>query len=194
MDRWEESYEGKPPWDVGYPQPDIVKLVRDGGIKPGRVLDAGCGTGENAVFLAENGCSVAAIDIARHAIEIAKEKSVKRHVKVDFLVCNALTLDSCFGAGEFDTVIDSGLFHTLAYEERPVFVKQVHKVLKDGGKYFMMCFSDKQPGKWGPRRVSKEEIERALTPLFKINYIKDAAFASLTRGGGPKAYLVSASK
>jgi hypothetical protein len=67
-------------------------------------------------------------------------------------------------------------------------------VLKDCGNYFMMCFSDKQPGKWGPRRVSKEEIERALTPVFKIKYIRDAAFASFIHEGGAKAYLVSAKK
>ncbi len=194
MYRWEEMYRETPPWDIGRPQPVFVNLFRDGEIKPGRVLDVGCGTGENAMFLAENGCSVAGVDIAHRAIEIAREKAAKRHLHVDFSVCDVLTLGSCFREGEFDTVIDSGLFHALTDEERPVYVKQVYRVLKDGGKYFMMCFSDKEPGEWGPRRVSKEEIIGSFVPLFRINYIKDSAFESLIHEGGAKAYLVSAIK
>ncbi len=187
-------YEGRPPWDIGRPQPAFVKLFLDGEIKRGRILDVGCGTGENALFLAEGGCDVTGVDIARRAIELAKEKAAKRQIRADFFVCDVLTLGSCFREGEFDAVVDSGLFHTLADEERPVFMEQVFTVLKGDGAYFMMCFSDKEPGEWGPRRVSREEIIGALEPLFHINYIKDAAFESLTRKGGSKAYLVSANK
>lgn len=187
-------YEGRPPWDIGRPQPAFVKLFRDGEIKRGRILDVGCGTGENALFLAEAGCNVTGVDISHRAIGLAKEKAAKRNKRVDFFVCDVLTLGSCFREGEFDTVIDSGLFHTLADEDRPVFLKQVFRVLKSNGEYFMMCFSDKEPGEWGPRRVSKGEIIGALEPIFHINYIKDAAFESLTRRGGSKAYLVSANK
>jgi ubiquinone/menaquinone biosynthesis C-methylase UbiE len=187
-------YKTTPPWDIGRPQPVFVKLFRDGEIKPGRILDVGCGTGENAMFLAENGCSVAGVDIAHRAIELAREKAKKRHLQVNFSVCDVLTLGSCFNEGEFDTVIDSGLFHALTDEERPAYVKQVYRVLKDGGQYFMMCFSDKEPGEWGPRRVSKEEIIGSFVPLFRINYIKDSAFESLIHEDGAKAYLVSAMK
>jgi ubiquinone/menaquinone biosynthesis C-methylase UbiE len=194
MDRWEDVYEGRPPWDIGRPQPAFVKLFQDGEIKRGHILDVGCGTGENALYLAENGCDVTGVDIAHRAIGIAKEKAAKRNVKVDFFVCDVLTLGSCFLEGAFDIVIDSGLFHTLADEERPIFLEQVYRLLKSEGAYFMMCFSDKEPGEWGPRRVSKEEIVGALEPLFHINYIRDAAFESLTRRGGSKAYLVSANK
>jgi len=191
---WEEMYKGTPPWDIGRPQPVFVKLFRDGEIKRGRILDVGCGTGENAMFLAENGCSVAGVDIAHRAIELARKKAADRHFNVDFSVCDVLTLGSCFREDEFDTVIDSGLFHALTDEERPVYVRQVYRVLKDGGQYFMMCFSDKQPGEWGPRRVSKEEIIQAFSPMFKISYVKDATFESLIHEGGAKAYLVSATK
>ena len=73
---------------------------------------------------------------------------------------------------EFDIVIDSGLFHAMTDEERPVFARQIHRVLKPGGKYFMLSFSDKEPEGYGPRRISKAEIKRTFTPLFNIIYIK----------------------
>lgn len=194
MYRWEEAYESIPPWDVGHPQPVFVELFKKGEIRPGRILDVGCGTGENAIFLAQNGCSVAGVDIAVRAIERAIRKAAERRVNVDFSLCDVLTLGLCFNEGEFDAVIDSGLFHVMTDEERPVYVKQVYRVLKDNGKYFMMCFSDQQPRTEGPRRISKREIIQAFTPMFKINYIKDARFDSLIHEGGARAYLVSATK
>jgi len=191
---WDVAYRSVPPWDVGEPQPAFVRLVEDGELRPGRVLDAGCGTGENALLLARSGCEVTGIDLAEDAIAQAGEKAAERGVSVTFIVGNALELDRLFGEGTFDAAIDSGLFHVMADEERPVLARQVHRVLKPGGSYFMMCFSDREPGKWGPRRVSVPEIERTFAPLFRINYIRDAYFLSWAEDRKPKAYLMSATK
>ena len=193
---WDEAYLTRPPWDVGVPQPAFVALVKDGEIRPGRALDAGCGTGENAIMLARSGCTVAGIDVSPRAIgeAVTKAKAAGPHVHIDFMVGNALELDRYFGPGSFDTAIDSGLFHALADEERPVYARQVHRVLRPGGGYFMLCFSDQQPGEWGPRRVSRGEIERTFAPLFRINYIRDSHFLSNTRDRHPKAYLLSAAR
>ena len=190
---WNDVYKGTPPWDIGHPQPAFQALIQSGEIKPGRVLDIGCGRGENAIMLAMNGCDVTGIDLAEDAISDAKTKAIERHVKVNFVVGNVLQMDRLFKEGEFDIVIDSGLFHVMTDEERPVFARQVHRVLKDGGKYFMLCFSDKEPGEYElPRRVSKAEIESTFSSLFNIIYIKDAAFDTLLNPGSRKAYLLSA--
>jgi ubiquinone/menaquinone biosynthesis C-methylase UbiE len=189
---WDEAYRGTPPWDIGRPQPAFDALVKDGQIKPGRALDVGCGTGENAILLAQHGCKVTGIDLARDAIAAAKAKAAARQVDVEFLVGNALELDRHFGERVFDTVVDSGLFHVLTDEERPVYVKQAHRVLKPGGRYFMMCFSDKEPPGYGPRRVSKREIETSFTPLFRIDRLDDIFFES--RLGDRKAYLLAATR
>lgn len=189
---WDEAYKGKPPWDVDHPQSAFEDLVKSGEIKPGRALDIGCGRGENAIMLAMNGCEVTGIDIVKNAISDAKKKAIERHVKVKFVLGNVLQMDLLFTKGEFDIVIDSGLFHTMTDEERPIFAWQVHRVLKKGGKYFMLCFFDKEPDEYGPRRVSKAEIETTFTPLFNIIYIKDAAFDSRFGPGSKKAYLLSA--
>ena len=188
---WNEAYKGTPPWDVGHPQPVFEALIKDGEIKPGRALDIGCGRGDNAIMLAMNGCEVTGIDLVEAAISDATAKVIERHVKVNFVVGNVLSMDKLFMEAEFDIVIDSGLFHTMTDEERQVFARQIHRVLKAGGKYFLLCFSDKEPEGYGPRRISKAEIERTFTPLFNIIYINDSAFYSSIGPHSSKAYLIS---
>ncbi len=187
---WDEFYKGKPAWDVGHPQPAFEALVEDGEIKPGQILDIGCGRGENAMMLAMNGCDVTGIDLAEIAISDAKAKAAERHVNVNFVVGDVLRMDQLFKEAEFDVIIDSFLFHTFTDEERLIFARQIYKVLKPGGKYFMLCFSDKDPAGPGPRRISKAEIEHTFASLFKIVYIADSSLIANT--GRREAYLLSA--
>ena len=191
---WNEAYKGTPPWDIGHPQPVFEALIKNGEITPGRALDIGCGRGDNAIMLAINGCDVTGIDIVEDATNDAKAKAIKHNVKVNFVVGNILQMDRLFTEAEFDIVIDSGLFHVMTDDERPVFVWQIHIVLKPGGKYFMLCFSDKEPRDYGPRRISKAEIEHTFTLFFNIIYIKDAAFDSGVGPSSIKAYMLLARK
>jgi len=194
MGWWESAYKGSPPWDIGAPQPEIVKLVENNEIPKGRILDIGCGTGDNSIFLFKNGFSVTCMDIAHLAIEKGKTKAAKQKAQVDFRVGNALKLQKYFNQEYFNAVVDSGLFHTLDDDERPIFAEQIRRVLVNGGKYFMLCFSDREPGNEGPRRISKKEIEETFSKTLKINYIKDAFFATKWDKKGPKAYLTSMTK
>ncbi len=123
----------------------------------------------------------------------AKAKAKARNVNVEFHIRNALSLN--LGQLRFDNAIDSGLFHTFRDNERLVYAKEVAKSLREGGKYFMMCFSENEPTDWGgPRRVSRAEIRDTFSPLFQINYILDALFATRIHDKGGKAYLTSATK
>ena len=187
-------YKGSPPWDIGAPQPEIVRLVENNEIKKGRVLDIGCGLGDNSIFLAKRGFSVTCMDIVRLAIEKGEAKAREQGTKVDFRVGDALELDKYFGEEYFDVVIDSGLFHSLGDDERSLFANQVRRVLVNGGRYFMLCFSDKEPGSEGPRRISKKEIQKTFSKIFRINYIKDTFFAAKIHGKGARAYIVSMTK
>ena len=193
MISWEDAYKTRPPWDIGRPQPAFVELVQAGELNQGRVLDVGCGTGENALYLAERGFSVIGVDLSTRAIDAAKTKGSERKLKVDFRLANALSLD--FKNAYFDNAIDSGLFHTFNDNDRAVFAREIARVLKIDGRYFMLCFSDKEPTNWGgPRRVTREEIEATFSPLFNIDYIKDAYFATRIHNNGGRAYLTSATK
>jgi SAM-dependent methyltransferase len=174
--RFEPAYAGTPPWDIGRPQPAFVELA-DAGAIVGRVLDVGCGTGEHALMAAERGLEATGIDAAPTAIELARAKARERELDVRFLVADALDLPAL---GErFDTVLDSGLFHVLSDDERRIFVESLGAVVPGGGRYVMLCFSDRQPGALGPRRVSVEEIRGAFADGWNVDAIDAVEMATL---------------
>ena len=191
MDFFDSAYKGTPPWDIGRPQKEFVELVRRGEIS-GSVLDIGCGTGEHALFFAGEGYDVWGVDSAALAIQKAREKAAGRGLQVHFRVLNALDLSRL--NRKFDTATDSGLFHTLSDEDRPIFVDNLSAILSPAGKYFMLCFSDLEPAGYGPRRISRSEIQDSFREGWSINYIRPAVFESRTRVEGPRAWFSSISK
>jgi cyclopropane fatty-acyl-phospholipid synthase-like methyltransferase len=132
MDFFNSAYKDIPPWDIGRPQKEIIHLAEEGEIS-GRVLDVGCGTGENALYLASLDLKVCGIDGAPIAIKKAKEKAKKRGITINFLVSDALKLQLL--QNKFDTTIDCGLFHVFSNEERPIFATSVSSVLYPGASY-----------------------------------------------------------
>jgi cyclopropane fatty-acyl-phospholipid synthase-like methyltransferase len=191
MDFFDSAYRGTPPWDIGRPQNEFVELVQRGEIS-GSVLDIGCGTGEHALFFAGEGYEVWGVDSAPLAIQKAREKAAGRGLQVHFCVLNALDLSRL--NRKFDTATDSGLFHTLSDEDRPIFVDNLSAILSPAGKYFMLCFSELEPAGYGPRRITRREIQDSFSDGWFINYIRPAIFESRTRAEGPRAWLSSISK
>src|SRR3972149_4836673 len=116
-------------------------------------------------------------------------KARTRALGAKFLVQDALHLGKL--ATTFDTVIDSGLFHVFSDEERPVFVRSLATVLREGGTYYMMCFSEREPGEWGPRRVTQREIRGAFRNGWRVGLIRAAMVAAKVEGGGAQAWLSS---
>jgi len=191
MDFFGSAYKGRPPWDIGRPQREFVEASRRGEIT-GSVLDIGCGTGEHALFLAKEGHEVWGIDATILAIQKAQEKAAARGLQVHLLLHNARDLPGL--NRKFDNAIDSGFFHTLADEDRQIFVDNLADVLSPAGKYFMLCFSELEPAGYGPRRISEREIRDSFQEGWIINYIKPAIFESHTRAEGSRAWFSSISK
>jgi 2-polyprenyl-3-methyl-5-hydroxy-6-metoxy-1,4-benzoquinol methylase len=188
MEFFEKAYQGRPPWDIGRPQREFV-LLEESGMIHGDVLDVGCGTGENALYLASHGHDVWAVDAVPAAIETSRRKAEERGLAVTFLLKDALHLHEI--GRTFDTVIDSGLFHTLSDPDRSRFVWNLSRVLKPGGSYFMLAFSDLEPGGYGPRRISQQEIRDTFSDGWRINEIRAGIFESNTRAEGSRAWLSS---
>jgi cyclopropane fatty-acyl-phospholipid synthase-like methyltransferase len=184
--RWDSAYEAgsRAPWDIGRPQPAFVRLA-DGGLLRGRVLDAGCGSGEHALLAAARGADAVGVDVSPRAIEQARRKAGERGLTVRFQVADALSLGELGLA--FDTVIDSGLFHVFDDADRARYVTSLASVLPSGGTCYLMCFSDRQPGTLGPRRVRQEELRTAFSDGWAITAIVADAFEVNPGLGTPSA-------
>jgi pimeloyl-ACP methyl ester carboxylesterase len=170
---FEAAYAGTPPWDIGRPQPVFLALAEAGELR-GRVLDPGCGTGEHTLMAARMGLDATGIDSAVAAIALAERKARERGVPARFLVWDALQLGSL--DGRFDTVLDSGLFHVFDDDNRRAYGESLKAAIAPGGRYFMACFSDRQPGDWGPRRVTEGEIRASFADGWRVDSIEPAAF------------------
>jgi SAM-dependent methyltransferase len=152
---WDASYlDGPAPWDIGEPQPAVLRLAGAGAFV-GAVLDAGCGTGENALHIASLGLQVLGVDVARTAVSIARENATRRGVDAEFVVADALHLHRL--GRVFETVLDCGLLHTFDSEERRAYVASVASVTDRGGHLYVLCFSDAGP-QTGPHPVGQDEL------------------------------------
>lgn len=157
---WDASYhDGTAPWDVGHPQPVIVRVASEGGFN-GAVLDAGCGTGENALQVASLGSSVLGVDVAETAITIARAKAEERGIRAEFAVADALALERLNRM--FDTVLDCGLFHSYDDGERSKYAASLASVTRHAGTVYVLCFSDSGPDT-GPHPVSEDQLRSAFT-------------------------------
>jgi SAM-dependent methyltransferase len=155
---WDDSYhDGPAPWDIG-PQPAVVRLAAEGGFS-GRVLDAGCGSGDNALHLAARGLSVVGVDVAETALARAREKAAARGLDVAFVAADAFHLDDL--GRTFETVLDCGLFHTFDPGERPAYVAGLAAVTEPGATVYVLCFSDAGPDT-GPHPISQDDLRSAF--------------------------------
>jgi cyclopropane fatty-acyl-phospholipid synthase-like methyltransferase len=188
---FEDFYAGPAPWDIDRPQGQFLAIA-DRVNSP--VLDAGCGTGEHALYFAALGHRVVGIDFVAEAIRRARRKAAHRGLAVEFLVKDALSLADW--NQRFATVIDCGLFHVFSDEDRRRYVRGLAQVLEPGGWLFLLCFSDEEPGNEGPRRVSRRELYNAFADGWEVESIQPARceihpeFTEVTFSeGGPKMYF-----
>jgi len=183
---WNDSYaSGEPmPWDTGVSDPVLVELIESGAIAPGRTLEIGCGTGTNAIYLAEHGFDVVGIDISHVAVERARGSAEGRcrFEAVDFL-------NEPAPGGPFQFVFDRGCFHTFDEDrERARFAENVAAALVDGAAWLSLIGSTEGPPREaGPPRRSASDVITAIEPSLEIVQLRSGEFG--VRGQQLKAWL-----
>ena len=179
------------PWDIGQVQPAIAELEKSGQIS-GRVLDVGCGWGATTLFLAEKGYHVQGIDLVPSAIEKARSKALKKGLRDLFFVHDVFSLNT--QGEQYDTVLDVGLFHTLNDRDRCRFPAAISSVMRDQGKFFILCFSDLHNNYIGPRRISRDILRDTFSSGWEIQGISPTHYYARFPRKGAKAWLVSLRK
>jgi SAM-dependent methyltransferase len=186
---WDASYQDGPaPWDIGRPQPAVLRLAAAGCFS-GAVLDAGCGTGENALHVASKGMSVLGVDVAGTALAMARQKARDRGIPAEFVAADALQLDTL--GRTFDTVLDCGLFHTFDAPERSRYVASLASVARRGATLHVLCFSVGQPGT-SPHPIRQDELRAAFDPRagWRIAEIAPDRIDTRFHDEGAPAWLV----
>lgn len=166
---WDASYQNGPaPWDIGQPQGAVLRLASAGGFS-GAVLDAGCGTGENALHIASLGLPVLGIDVAERALAMARKKAADRRIEIEFAVADALRLGRL--GRMFKTALDCGLFHTFDDDdERTRYVASVASVTENGGTLYVLCFSGEGP-EIAPHPIRQDELRAAFNTSAGWNVV-----------------------
>lgn len=189
---WDDAYQrGRAPWDIGRPQPAIVRIA-DAGELEEPVLDVGCGSGEHALLAATRGLEVTGVDISQFAVERARAKARQRGLPAEFIVGDVLALGEVERLDPpFRTVIDTGCFHTFANADRPVYAASVASVVETGGVLHLLCFSEHTPGSDGPRRVTQAELRQTFSRDWRVDRIEPESFAvsNVWSGPQPSAWL-----
>jgi SAM-dependent methyltransferase len=188
---WDASYhDGPAPWDLGQPQPAIVRVGSEGGFA-GTVLDAGCGTGENALYVASLGFPVLGVDVAETAVDIARKTADERGIKAEFAVADAFHLELL--ERQFETVLDSGMFHTCDADEKLRYAASLASATEHGGTLYVLCFSDNGPDT-GPHPVSEHDLRTAFASSLGWNVVAikpDRVQTRFHEGAGAPAWLAT---
>lgn len=175
--QWNERYvEGNTPWDVGVADSQLQRIIAEYEIAPCRMLELGCGTGTNAVYLAQQGFGVTAFDLSPLAVEKATSRAGEANVKVNLFVGDVCALPDL---GEpFDFVFDRGVYHCVRRQNVEPFVQTVAALTAPGAYYLTLAGNANEPAppEEGPPRVRAEEICRELSPAFDLVQLREFHF------------------
>jgi SAM-dependent methyltransferase len=187
---------GTPPW-VGSARSELVRLVTEGTLRPGRAIDLGCGEGDNAIFLALHGFEVTAVDFASSAIAKARQKARTAGVEVEFLVDDLTDLRSV--QGQFDLLVDYGTLDDLGFRQREEYVREVVPLARTGAHFLLWCFEWELSGleqlvtsllPCGKLALAPGEAQRRFGQHFRIERLGGEAHLS-TWPRGWAAYLMT---
>jgi cyclopropane fatty-acyl-phospholipid synthase-like methyltransferase len=189
---WEKLYATSDvatlPWYNPDLDTDIDRALKAHRLRGGRILDLGTGPATQAMNLAKRGFDVVATDISASAIKKAKASAKEAGLSITFLVDNVLK--SKLAPNLVDAIMDRGVFHVLPKEKRPVYVETVHRVLRANGWLFLKCFSDKEPGTWGPHRIAEGELLGYFRGPFEVLSVVQTVFQGNVKPA-PKALFAT---
>ena len=188
--QWEERYASRElPWDTGTPDRHLIETIQDLAVKGAAILEIGCGTGTNAIWLARQGFSVTAIDISDTAIREARKKAGQLRVSLNLQVMDFMKGSP--GLKSFSFVFDRGVLHVFDKpRKRSLFAERVSRCLDEEGIWLSIIGSkDAPPRDTGPPMRSALDIVKAVEDYFEILEMKAVRFDT-TRAEPPKAWKV----
>ena len=175
QEHWESRYAaGVPPWDTGRPSAELQRLLLSQRVTPGRAIELGCGTGTNAIWLAQQGFDMTAVDISPRAIDQATAQAASAAVNVRFLTADVCDLPD-LGA-PFDFFFDRGCYHAVRRGSAEGFLTTLERITAAGSLGIVLAGNAKEERKPGPPAVSEETIRAELGRAFDIIGLEEFRF------------------
>ena len=179
---FQKVYEGDAPWDIGGPQPALVELTSEFPlIEP--VLDVGSGSGDHAIWIAQQGLQVVGIDFIPSAVELSRRRASSLPnvlaANVVFQVGDALRPSEL--GREFRSIVDSGFYHLFEADRCERFASDVKAALGRGGRYYILAFAIDFPVPDVPRGITEGELSRNFSADngWKTLALRPAEFSSV---------------
>jgi len=164
---WDALYrEGTPTWETGAASPELVRLVEEGVITRGTVLEIGCGTGADAIYLVKKGFEVTAVDSAPTAIERARVRAENEDALPRLLLADVFEFAPT--AGQFDFVYDRGFYHYIRQFELDRYLDTLWRVTRPGSWYLTLAGAPRTAGEGGPPQVTSRQLYNELGRLFEM--------------------------
>jgi SAM-dependent methyltransferase len=180
---WDAIYRlGTPPWETGVPAAELIRVLDEGIVRPGTVLELGCGTGADAIYLAQRGFEVTAVDISALAIERARVRAEREGALARFVQADVLQFAAT--AGQFDLVYDAGFYHFIRRVNLAGLLDLLWRVTRPGSFYLALAGAAGATGEEGPPQVSEEEIHDELGRLFEFVHVRPFRFQNPRRKQG----------
>ena len=174
--RWDERYRsGETPWDTGQPSSELQRVLAEASIGPCRAVELGCGTGTNAVWLAQQGFDVSAVDASALAVERARRRAEEAGVQVRFLEADVLHPPEEL-TGPFDFFFDRGCYHAVRRNDVQAYLHTVRRLTRAGGLGLVLAGNAREPHDSGPPVVTEEEIRKELGSLGKVVQLREFRF------------------
>jgi SAM-dependent methyltransferase len=176
LEQWDAAYAGNQPplWDAGRPSGDLTKIVEDGTMRPGRIVDLGCGSGTDAIYLAGRGFDVTAIDVAPAALRLAQEKALKAGVRVRWLLADVLALPRL---EPFDLIYDRGCYHEVRSVNIAAYLRTVQQLSRPGTLFLLLAGNaNEMLMDYGPPTVTEEQLRGDFSRLFDFEFLKESRF------------------
>jgi len=181
---WNQRYiDADTPWDSGVPSRELQRIIDRLSIKPCRTLELGCGTGTNAIYLAQAGFDVTAVDLSAAALEMAEKKTKEAGVSVKYLQADVTNMPDL---GRFAFVFDRGTYHVVRQINLKAFQSMLANSVEPGGTYLVLAGNANELGdlEKGPPRVRAHEICGELeSKAFDLIRLDESKFDGVQLGG-----------
>jgi SAM-dependent methyltransferase len=180
---WDYAYrQGTPEWDSGVPSEALVRIVERGIIKPCRAIEIGCGTGADAVYLAQKGFEMTAVEASPMAMERARTRAQRARVLINFILDDVFEYTA--EAEKHAFVYDAGFYHFIRNQDLEAFLDMLWRLTFPGSHYLTIAGSDQETAEGGPPRLGEETIRAELGRLFEVVDLRPCRMGSPRRAEG----------